>query len=357
MDQPTEQFVPFPAEKRQQLESKVKPGTIHNPHHPNNRQPAQNIQMAGGPRVIQGNPPGVAAYRESANAGPIPGTLAYNRQPIPMAAPIPEPQPYVHVTPNSEDEAVSFELPSNFLFYDFKDLYIKPFKGRQFSKLHRAREEESLLHVVEAVSAVISTATIKEGLGFWLTLPDFYACLYWLRMHSFLKHGFTHQTICRSKKHHEWVEKGRLAENGETRIPVAADTLKHAEIINKASLKTRNLTELPNLEDFQLSYPGLKLVPVLMRDVLEITMNESTDRFAARTASSFQFEDRFATLQERMAIVDDLSGDDIATIAAWEKACSNYGVEESIKWTCKTCGHIHTDELQIEAHSFFPSAA
>lgn len=338
----TEQFVPFPAEKRQQLESRVKPGTVVNPHHPHAKQAAQ-----AQPRVAAA---GISLA--------TPGTAApTNRPPMPqpMAAPITEPQPYVHVTPNSEDEAVSFALPSNFLVYDFKELYIRPFKGRHFSKLHRAREEESMLHLVEVVSSVVSNAMYPTGLAFELTLPDFYSCLYWLRMHSFLKHGFTHQTMCRSKVHHEWVEKGRPTDQGLVRIE--ADTLKHAEVINKASLKTKELTALPNATEFSLDYPGIKLVPMLMKDVLEITMNENIDRFVARTAASIQLVDRNASLAERMALVDDLSADDIATIAKYEKVISDYGVVESLKWKCKTCGHLHTDELEIEAHSFFPLAA
>lgn len=336
-----EQFVPFPAEKRQQMESRPKPGVVHNPHHPHVKaqQNPQRVAAAG----ITLATPGTAAPQ------------ARPQMPQPMAAPIPETQAYVPVVPNSEDEAVSFALPSNFLVYDFKDLYIRPFKGRHFAKLHRAREEESLLHLVEVVSSVITNAMYPTGLAFELTLPDFYACLYWLRMHSFLKHGFTHQTMCRSKHHHEWVEKGRPTDQGLMKVD--AETLRHAEVISKASLKTRELTALPNPEEFSLDYPGIKLVSVLMKDVLEITMNENIDRFTARTAASIQFVDRQASLQERMQLVDDLSADDIATIARYEKAVSDYGVVESIKWTCKTCGHIHSDELAIEAHSFFPLAA
>jgi hypothetical protein len=333
MEQLPEQFVPFPAEKRRQMESRVKPGVVNNPHHPHAKQQAvaQGLSMA--PQAVQAP-----------------------RMPQPMAAPIQQPAPYIEVQPNSEDEAVSFALPSNFLVYDnFKDLYIRPFKGRHFSKLHRAREEESMLHLVEVVSAVVANAAYPQGLAFELTLPDFYACLYWLRMHSFLKHGFTHQTMCRSKVHHEWVEKGRPTDQGL--VKVETDTLKHAEVITKASLKTKELTALPDPVEFALDYPGIKLVPMIMRDVLEITMNESIDRWAARTAASIQFVDRKASLQERMAIVDDLSADDIATIAKYEKIISDYGVVETIQWKCKTCGHLHTDELAIEAHSFFPSAA
>ena len=344
-----EQFVPFPAEKRQQLESRVKPGTVNNPHHPHHPH-HPHAKQAAQPQ------PRVAAAGISMATGPAASSPHGRPQmPMPAAAPITEPQPYVHVTPNSEAEAVSFALPSNFLVYDFKDLYIRPFKGRHFSKLHRAREEASLLHLVEVVSSVISTSMYPTGLAFELTLPDFYSCLYWLRMHSFLKHGFTHQTMCRSKIHHEWVEKGQLIDGKLTAVD--PDTLKYAEIVTRASLKTREMTALPSPEEFVLDYPGVKLVPVLMKDVLEITMNEDIDRFMARTAASIQLVDRNASLQERMTLVDELSADDITTIAAYEKAISDYGVVESFKWKCKTCGHLHNDELAIEAHSFFPLAA
>lgn len=342
-----EHFEPFPT-NRPLAEPRGAHPVIHNPHHPD---PSKRV--TGGPKpavqgmtlAAPGTPPPQATPRTQ--RPPAPQMEQPASAPMAPQAFTAEPLP-VTVVPNSEAEAVSFALPSNFLFYEFKDLYIRPFKGRHFSKLHRAHEEESLLHVVEAVSAVVSSTTgPQQGLAFYLTLPDFYACLYWLRMHSFLKHGFTHQTMCRSKKHQEAVEKGELS----------TETLKHAETLTKTSLKTKVLENPIDVSAYQLDYPGLRLVPATMKEVLEITMNENIDRFAARVAASFQFMDRDAPLVERMAIVDDLSGDDIATLRAFETASSAYGVEESIQWTCRTCGHKHTDEIQLEAHSFFPSAA
>lgn len=338
----TEHFEPFP-ERVQQLEPRGGHPVIHNPHHPD---PSKRI--TGGPKMAAqgmtmaapGTPPAQPTPRmprPAASAAPM-APQAYTQEPLPVS-----------LVPNSEAEAVSFALPSNFMFYGFSDLYIKPFKGRHFSKLHRAREEESMLHVVEAVSAVVgSTTGPQQGLAFYLTLPDFYACLYWLRMHSFLKHGFTHQTMCRSIAHQTKVNNGELS----------ADTLKHAETISKTSLKTKTLDTPLDMSQFQLDYPGLRLVPATMKEVLEITMNDNIDRFAARTAATFQIEGAEGLpLAERMKIVDDLSGDDIATISAFEQAASDYGVEESIRWTCKTCGQAHTDPIELEAHSFFPSAA
>jgi hypothetical protein len=205
-----------------------------------------------------------------------------------------------------------------------------------------------MLHVVEAVSAVISSTTGPQtGLAFYLTLPDFYACLYWLRMHSFLKHGFSHQTMCRNADHHAKVNKGELP----------ADTLKHSETLTRTSLKTKMLADDVDFSHLTLNYPGLELAPAKMHEILEITMNENIDRFASRMAASIQFIGAEVPLVERMKVIDELSGDDIATIQEFEQKANAYGVEETVRWTCKTCGTAHTDEIQLEAHSFFPSAA
>lgn len=374
MEQHGENFAPFPAEVTDRMsastEARRQSGVVHNPHHPD---PAKRGPV---PRNVPTQPRVAAQGMQIASPGSAPTPpqpRAQGQRPIvPQAAidahaahaarqaPAPvqamsAPGAYqehnnnfdFQVQANSEHEAVSFALPSNFWYYDFKDTYIKPFRGRNFSKLNRAREEESLLHVVEAVSSVTHNAQHPQGLAFELTLPDFYSCLYWLRLNSFLKHAFIHQTVCRSVVHHSQVDAGTLPK----------DTLKHAETISRASIKTRHLAEPLNPDEYELDDQNIVLVPTLMRDVIDITMNENIDQYDARLASSFQFKAGKAPLADRMAYIDNLSADDIATITRWEKDVNEYGVEESVQWKCKTCGHVHTDELELEAHSFFPSAA
>lgn len=392
--------VPFPSEVTARIEAATAAsrtvGQVSNPHHPDpakrvtqSRQvavPQQRMAAQGMTLAAPGTPPPQAtprAGRQQAQQRPLVPQTAIDAHAAHVAAqqtqttpPIAPTQRYMapgaqtgyappeaasapdaynehnnnfdfNVQANSEHEAVSFALPSSFHYYPFKDLYIKPFRGRNFSKLNRAREEESMLHVVEAVSSVIGNSMYAQGLAFELTLPDFYACLYWLRLNSFLKHGFVHQTMCRSVVHHNQVKAGTLDK----------DTLKHAETITKASIKTKMLTQPLNPEDYELDDASIYLVPATMRDVLDITMNENIDRYDARTAASFQFREGIASLSDRMAHIDNLSADDIATITRWEKDVNDYGVEESLKWKCRTCGHVHTDELELEASSFFPSAA
>lgn len=374
LEQGEENFAPFPSDVTARIEANAtatrKAGTVSNPHHPDpakrgpvSRQVAQPKVAAAGLQIASAGAPtspiSTSRHTHSAQQRPLVPQAAVDayaaQHTAAHAQPMTAPSAYLEhnnnfdfqVQANSEHEAVSFALPSNFWYYDFKDTYIKPFRGRNFSKLNRARDEESMLHVVEAVSSVIHNSMYPQGLGFELTLPDFYACLYWLRLNSFLKHGFVHQTMCRSVVHHSQVDAGTLSK----------DTLRHAETITRATLKTKELAQPLDPLKYELDDAEIYLIPAVMRDVLDITMNEDIDRYDARIAASFQFKDRKAGLADRMAYIDNLSADDIATITQWEKDVNEYGVEESVQWKCKTCGHVHTDELELEAHSFFPSAA
>lgn len=326
-----EQFVPFPQAKQDQMEARQKTHQKYqSPHHPNAKKQI-GATMTAAPHAAQPQ-----------------------AMPRPLAAPIHMPQPgqLVEVVPNSEAEAVSLDLPSQFMLYHgITNVYIKPFKGRHFGKLQRAMDEESLQHTVEAVSSVLSSTEGHQGLAFMLVPQDFYFCMYWLRMNSFLKHQFTHQSVCANPEHHKRVQAQEL-------LP---DTLKHVEVINKASLVTRVLKNVPDLNDYVLQYPGIRLHVATMQDLVNVLANpemNSEDLYLAGIASFIMpTEDEDFSMENRMRIAGDLSGDDIAVVKEFEACVSDFGVEESIKWTCKHCHKVHEDKIEIEPHHFFPSAA
>ena len=277
--------------------------------------------------------------------------------PVPMSAPMPQGQPVVppgFTTPTSEEEAVAVDLPSNYAFYDFKALYVKPFKGRHMAKLSRAREEGSTLFTVEAVSAVLSTPEGHQHLAFKLTVPDFYYMLYWLRLNSFTKTSFIHNSTCTNPVHVEQVSKGE----------VAADTLKHSEIITRATLKETKLLTIPNIEDFALDYPGVVVKVCTMQDALEMTEDpdfvDEEFRYAAEVACYLDMNVdngdgtyRKANLKERIEVVNDMSPDDINIVKAYERAISDYGIVESVEVTCRHCKDRRIDPIVLQAHSFF----
>src|SRR6185437_8830372 len=171
-------FAPFPAEVTSRIEAATAAtrtaGNVSNPHHPDPskrgaaqrqvaqpRMAAQGMQLAtpGTPVPVQAGPrhrPQGAQQRPLVPQAAIDAHQAHlAAQAMPQAMSSPDAYQEhsnnfdFRVQANSEVEAVSFALPSSFFYYDFKDVYIKPFRGRNFSKLNRAREEESMLHVVE----------------------------------------------------------------------------------------------------------------------------------------------------------------------------------------------------------------
>jgi len=253
--------------------------------------------------------------------------------------------------PTSEHEAVVLSLPSNYAFYDFKALYVRPFRGRNLAKLSRAREEGSTLYTAEAVSSVLSTPEGHTHLAFRLTIPDFYYVLYWLRLNSYTKTSYLHKSMCSNPKHVEDVANG-------IKLP---DSLQYSEIIKKGVLTEKYLETIPDLNDFQLEYPNVSLKPATMHNAIEMTDHPSfvdADwRYSAEKACYIKFNDpekeARATIADRIAIIDDMSPDDHETILDYEAAVSDYGVTETLSVVCKGCGTKRKDHIVLDAHSFF----
>lgn len=347
-----EEFLPFPAARVAQIEATAKAKAPYmSPHHPNARKNPTPVVGSQLTTNIDTERMGMPQQARPA-AAPI-NPPAVGRSNIPVVPP-------GFSTPTSHDEAVLIALPSGYTFYNFKDLYIVPFKGRHIAKLSRAREEGSTLHTVEAVSSVLSTPSGQQHLAFDLTIPDFYYVLFWLRMNSFTKTTFVHTSTCDDPEHIQQVADGLIE----------ASTLQHSEIITKASLKEKLLTEVPNPEDYLLDYPNAWVRAATMRDALE--MIEDPDfaneefRYSAELACNLGIPyvvepesglTRRATLRERIEVINDMSPDDHQTIRAYEEAISDYGITESVTVKCKHCkAKPRVDPIVLDAHCFFRSA-
>jgi len=252
----------------------------------------------------------------------------------------------------SDAEGLSLALPSRFAFYSFKDLYIVPFKAKHLAKLQAAHSQRSMLPVIEAVSSVIySTEYNKPGLAFELTLPDFYFVLYWLRLNSFTKSNFTHETKCNNPEHHAKVEQGLLPK----------ESLEIRQIIRNTELKTVELEHIPDPEIFKFSETSpFMFNPPRMSDVMEFVENPKMknaalrDEFAfmAQLATHIQGKHKYLNLEERISFFEEASGDVVQQVQEYESLIENYGVQETIQVTCKECGHQRVTKLTLDAWSF-----
>ena len=262
---------------------------------------------------------------------------------------------HVPVNPIADASSVSMPLPSRFAYYPFKDLYVRPFKLQHMGKLNKAHEDASILHMVEAVSSVIHTTAGIPALGFDLCVADFYAVLYWLRLHSFVSNSLLHKTACLNPSHIERVAKQELAQ----------DTLRLEQVVKETELQVIELTEVPDPEKFRLDAPGWFLRPQTMRDTLEFWNHpahlDADFQYMAKLAANLGKVDAegnviHVPLADRIEAINDWSPEQGALIQQFEKLVDGFGIDETVNITCKWCGASRKSKIILDAHSFLSAS-
>jgi hypothetical protein len=255
----------------------------------------------------------------------------------------------------ADGESMSLALPSRFAYYGFKDCYVQPLRARHLAKLQKAHREQSLLPIVEAVSAVMFTTEptyAGRALAFDLSLPDFYMALYWLRMNSFTKSNYVHRTRCTGAEHIAKVDRGEMD----------ADTLQIQQVITKSNLEVIELEKIPDPAIYHFSDTSAMIFrPPTMRDVVEFSespeLQDESQReeftFLAQLATHIQHRDLQLTLAQRVEIIKDATADQVELIQDFERALGDFGVIDKVEVQCKHCGHSQKTKLNIAAHSFF----
>lgn len=260
--------------------------------------------------------------------------------PAHVQAPVEEELPFT-----AETEGVSVELPSGFSFYSFKDLYVHPIRGKHLSKLARATVERSLLITAEVVSSCLTTSNplwSGRALAQYLTIPDFYWVMYFMRQNNYSNTSFTFRTECDNHVHVKKVIDGELS----------AETLRIEEVITKSRLVSRPLQQLAARDTL-----GLKLRPALVADLIQIMEHPKFGKdeefdWAAKYASYIGSPAQ--TLDERIDMVLDLTPDQVSMLEQWDTDVNDYGVDERVTVTCKECGASREATVSIDASTFLP---
>lgn len=254
-------------------------------------------------------------------------------------------------------DAVSIYPPSNFYFYPFKSLSVKPIRGFQQAKFARAAREKKTAFIAEALTSILPRGTDLEGnpvqvFAEDLTIPDFYWLLYWLRINFYTRTQLIHKGVCTNPEHLKKVDRQLL--------PV--DSLITTTSITSTTLKEEVLTE-NFLEGFQpsdfdtfLKY-GYMLYPPTMRDAIDLEENNYTSDPDLVYLSDFasclkRLDGKSSPLKDRIMFVEQLSADELEVISDYQFRVSNYGVVETLKFQCKECRADVETQVSISAHSF-----
>jgi hypothetical protein len=372
-------FMPFPAEKQAAMEQRrraASPAPMAQPVAAQPRQAPQGVRppvQVHTPQGAQPIPNEGFEWVQRPVAPQAPQPMAAPMRTAPQAHPVsyqtqaPQPplmQPQQGTVKNTmpgfenaiaDGESMSLALPSRFAYYGFNDCYVQPLRARHLAKLQKAHREQSLLPIVEAVSAVMFTTEptyAGRALAFDLSLPDFYMALYWLRMNSFTKSNYIHRTRCNNVEHIAQVERGEAE----------ADTLQIQQVITKTQLEVVELEKIPDPEIYHFSDTSAMIFrPPTMRDVVEFSespeLQDEDQReeftFLAQLATHIQHRDLQLTLAQRVEIIKDATADQVELIQAFERELGDFGVLDKVEVQCKHCGHSQKTKLNIAAHSFF----
>lgn len=265
------------------------------------------------------------------------------------------------ITPPMRDSAYySLQLPSDFFWYDFKELSTSIIKGSQQGKLTRAAKEGSAAYVVEAIASTLGNPERINDLA----LGDFYYILYWLRFASYTSFAFHHASRCTAPEHLTRVAEGKA--HPESLLTIHSISTTH---ITEKVLDAARMQRFLDAADEVLAPFGLRSDVPRVKDL--VPCEQYRQEFGTPDANGVLSLDEELTyctdrapcvrrldegpplsFAERIKLVQNLPADVLFPLDALLEESSNYGIEEFIKVNCKECGAEHRTKVSISALTF-----
>ena len=298
--------------------------------------------------------------------------------------------------PNFDAAFQSEGLPSNFTFYSFQTLHMRPFVPRDQLSIYRGRSEGNIRYVADSISASIKADALE------LTNGDFWYLMYQQRLKSYKKSPFLVTWTCVSDKHLQMIENlEKLLSQAQNAVavPASADSEDTYEVTEEQvqemkvaipsleekleSLKKSqfNITTvqrsdllideiLPErrtrLEEIQKQIFDdyqVKVTAPRMRTVVAAIEEQQNSSMSAEDSSFLDFFNRYAgclddehgaTLSDKRKFINDSPHTDLLNDIDKFLELMTHGVKEQFKCTCKGCGIVEKVDQTIDIPHFFP---
>lgn len=255
------------------------------------------------------------------------------------------------VAAETDPNMISVELPSGFYFYPFKELSVAPIRIKHQAKFARANRERSTRITVECI-----TSLLGDGISAMdLTIPDFYWLLYWLRLNNYSKSPLTHRAQCTDPQHVLDVAEGRKDRASLFTISIVNQTNLKEKFLDQDAVSKFLATA--DVEEFESA--GYVLSSPRMRDTVEVEEKwvnrddfDELEYVADAAACLMARDGTHVSLEDRVAFLNELSPDAMATLTKFRGLVQNYGVEESLTTKCKDCNAVIETEISITAFDF-----
>ena len=261
---------------------------------------------------------------------------------------------------------LEIDLPSRYKFYDFKHLYITPFKQKHLRKMIQAQTNKNPRYLAEVINSCIACEKGYKDLVYRLCHEDYTYLQYWERIHSFPNLGYMQMVECNNPEHIEKVNRGEW--------PKASLTFPQA--VNKMAL---NVNFLDDDKEYDFSayipktlkdrFPEVSLHVPFMEDylqLLELAEHEAPSNDPEQGLSWFMTgvpacmltivneEGKTLSLKEKFEIIDDLDIESVFLLHEVKNEVPEFGVNQILHAKCPRCGAVRTVELVLNAHSFLP---
>ena len=240
---------------------------------------------------------------------------------------------------------------------------MRPLRIPQLAKIAKAHETGSLQIQAEAISSVLSTSSgDNTNLAFKLTMADYQAVLYHLRLSSFSKPQMRIKSHCNAAQHIADVQAGL-----KTKESLVIET-----IFTKSDLQMKYLEQVPDPEIYRLVFDEddgtqsiVQLVPETLMDTVEFLDHpEWADEefgYKSKIAAVLGLEKATGnhwTWDQRIKFVDEKLTPDQAILAMeFADMLDGYGVVETVETKCMGCGskgvaHVTCDPLSFLSPKF-----
>ncbi len=239
-------------------------------------------------------------------------------------------------------------LPSEFIPYSQKQIFIRPFTISELKLLSKSIVLKDIKHLIKAVDNVIDI-DVND-----LTVGDFYYILMWLRLHSFPKSPIMVQWRCDESIYRSLAFEPNSTQKTYLPAGVAPDEeqMSEFEIVscntgNNEAIHMTDITVQSLDEDFVMpegyDFPRVKYLDDVQKEMINPEMELIAP--AAQWISG--------TWIEKMAKLENDPGLSLFDMATALQETVIHGVSENAILTCRGCKKKSLYLLQINATTFF----
>lgn len=238
------------------------------------------------------------------------------------------------------------DLPTKYRYYNFTELWIRPFTPNEARLIHMAKLSGNLTYLISAVSSCISVPINQ------LILEDFDFCIYWLRINSYPNRPFNVTWSCVAE-----------IEGKDKKSKKIICEKENFSTISKANLTVVSLDNDFKL-DSNLSFPRMNIFEELwtIHNRLELMEKENVEgeekdellgdvylmAIAQWLKEGDTLADKLNILKSQPSMDFQLKIEDAVNLVP------TFGVSEDIELICVNCGGSTRRRLSLDYLSFFP---